>query len=225
MLQESSSNEPKKIRILNEDIYELIAYMHIFINVPKEITTLVYQAHKTKYIYTPFVNPGDHDLILILKGGHRQIEMNLNKDRLSNHSNYFKTILSPLKSGIHTMTIFVRNANAVHDVIASLYNQKKNLGKLPKWEHVLETINYKSYFGMEIIGYSDDMIKLINKNMAPLCDIPYFSEEGFELLLDVAKQVGYSDDIIKLIGKNMPASYDTSNFSKELLDKLANMVQ
>jgi hypothetical protein len=124
MSQESSPNEHKKIRILNADIYELIAYMHIFINVPKEITTLVYQAHKTKYRLTPFMNPGDHDLIIILRNRCEQLKMNVNREILYQSSEYFKVELTKFAKA-NTISVMVMNVYIAHDVIASLYNQKK----------------------------------------------------------------------------------------------------
>jgi WD40 repeat protein len=95
----------------------------------------------------------------------------------------------------------VPNIYISHDVILSFYNQKTNIADYPEWEHLLLSFKCRDFFGIpnnhtllenlevpaagfellldviELVGYNDLTIKLLNKNLPDTYDLSKFPLE------------------------------------------------
>ena len=112
------------------------------------------------------------DLLLTLDDGTKQITMHLHKIILYSSCLYFEKLLTTLKEkNERHITIKVPNAFVSYDIIMSFYCQKTNIGNLPSWQHVLESIKCFDFFGLPF-----DSTLLSNLDIPP---------KNFDSLLDV----------------------------------------
>ena len=147
------------------------------------------------------------DVTLILTDEHREIKLRLHKIVLYSACIYFKKLLTNFKEkDSNEIIIIVPNAYVTYDIIMSFYGQKTNIGNIPKWKHLLESVKCKDYLGLK---YDYFIIKGIR--------VP---EEGFELLLEICELLDYHNDILKTIMKNIPKGYDLRKISIELKRKI-----
>ena len=139
------------------------------------------------------------DLTLTLFDGINEISISAHKNILSVACVYFEKLLTNCKEkNSNNITINVPNTHVSYDIIMSFYHQKTNIGNLPHWKHLLESFKCYDFFGLEmdpkllfdleipsegfelllevieLIGYDEDMIKLINKNIPNEYDLSKF---------------------------------------------------
>ena len=131
------------------------------------------------------------DLLLTLDDGTNQITLNLHKIILYSSCLYFEKLLTMLKEKTENyITIKVPNAFVSYDIIMSFYCQKTNIGNLPTWQHILESVKCHDFFGLPF-----------DSNLLSNLDVP---NEGFELLLSIIELVDCDENVIKTIIKNLP---------------------
>src|ERR1700678_1392603 len=81
------------------------------------------------------------DLVLTLKDDINEITMNLHKIILYVSCCYFEKMLTNCKEkNLDKIIIKVPNVFVTYDIIMSFYHQQTNIGNLPKWKHLLESI-------------------------------------------------------------------------------------
>lgn len=142
------------------------------------------------------------DLTLILSDETMKISVNVHKIILSIANTYFKKLFSTFKEKQQNeITITVSNAHVAYDIIMSFYGQTTNTANLPKWYHALEMYKCRNFFGMEqdirqlnnlvvpeegfetlldvidLIGYNDNTIKMVNKNLPKKYGLTNFPTE------------------------------------------------
>jgi len=152
------------------------------------------------------------DVTIILSDKSHQIIINAHKIILYTTSVYFEKLLTTFKEKHDdVISIEVPNAYIAYDVIMSFYGQQTNLGKLSPNKHLLESIKCKYYFGLDIdesllnginvseedfelfldiidlIGYNERTIKLINKNLPEIYDLSKFPKELLNEMLELSK--------------------------------------
>ena len=152
------------------------------------------------------------DLTLTLIDGTNEITINVHKNILSCACIYFEKLLTNFKEkNSNNITITVPNTHVSYDIIISFYNIKANIGILASWKHLLESYKCYDFFGLdidpkllfdleipaegfellleviELIGYDEDMIKLINKNIPNEYDLSKLPEELLNNMIEVTK--------------------------------------
>ena len=159
------------------------------------------------------------DLTLILKDNKYEITINVHKIILYCVCNYFEKLLTSCREKNETVIIIiVPNAYVSYDIIMRFYNKEKvNAMNYPEWKYQLESYKCHDFFGLEfldtkilfnleipvegiellldvieLIGYNDSTVKLLNKNIPKEYDLSKFSKE----LLDEMYRVGKTYDVI-----------------------------
>jgi len=157
------------------------------------------------------------DLALTLIDDNHQLVLDLHKIILYASCVYFEKLFFNFKEkDANNITIRVPNAFVAHDLIMSFYGQTTNLGQLYKDKHILETIKCYDFLGLEydeslldnnitvleedfellldvvdLVGYDDDTIKLINKNLPKNYDLTKFPKELLIEMLRLAKMYNF----------------------------------
>ena len=145
------------------------------------------------------------DLKLTLQDDHHEITLYVHKIILYSKCVYFEKLLTNCKEKyLDDISISVPNAFVCHDIIMSFYGHSTNIGNLPEWQHLLETIICDDFMG-------------IPNNILKNIDVP---PEGFELLLQAVNIVGYDKEAINIIRKNVPINYDLSKLDEKLVNKI-----
>ena len=161
-------------------------------------------------LYDAFNNEILTDITLILTDEKTEIKVKLHKIILYSSSIYFKKLLTNFKEkNLNEITITVPNAYVTYDIIMTFYGQKTNIGYLPEWKHLLESIKCNDYLGLE-----NDFTLI--KNL----EIP---EKGFELLLAIGALMNYDSDALRTIIKNISKDYDLRKISVELKKKIVKL--
>src|SRR3990172_2553760 len=107
------------------------------------------------------------DLILTLDDGINQITSYFHKIILYSSCIYFEKLLTTFKEkNQYQIKIEVPNAFVAYYIIMSFYHQTTNIGRLPQWQHTLESVKCYDFFGLSV-----DSTLLFN------LDVP---NEGFE---------------------------------------------
>ena len=152
------------------------------------------------------------DLTLTLIDATNEITIDVHKVILSSGCIYFEKLLTNCKEkNSNNITINVPNTYVSYDIIMSFYNQKTNVGDLPAWEHLLESYKCYDFFGLdfgpellfnlevpaegfelllevvELVGYNENMRKLINKNIPDDYDLSNLSKELLINMLEAGK--------------------------------------
>ena len=167
------------------------------------------------------------DLTLTLFDGINKISINVHKNILYSSCIYFEKLLTNCKEkNSNNITINVPNTHLSYDIIMSFYHQKTNIANLPPWKHLLESCKCYDFFGLEmdpkllfdfeipadgfelllevieLIGYDEDMIKLINKNIPDEYDLSKFPKELLINMLEAGRSYhivsGSGDKSIKI---------------------------
>jgi WD40 repeat protein len=171
------------------------------------------------------------DLVLTLANNDQQLILNVHKVILCSECIYFEKLFSNFQEKDYTsITIQVSNIHAAYDVIMSLYGQKTNSGMLSETRHLLEFIKCQNFFGLDfdqslmynieveeedfellldiidLAGYNENMIKIINKNLPEKYDLTKFPKELLDEMLRLDKihyvVSGSSDGPIKIWNNN-----------------------
>ena len=146
------------------------------------------------------------DITLTLIDRNNEITMDLHKIILYSSCIYFEKLLTSCKEKhLNEITIEVPNAFVCYDIIMSFYGQKTNIGNLPGWQHLLESVRCSDFLGLK----SDILLENL--------EIP---NNGFGLLLDVVDIIGYDFDNTNIVVKNLPKDYDLSKLNKDLIKKI-----
>ena len=152
------------------------------------------------------------DLSLILTDDSNKININVHKNILYSSCVYFEKLLTNMKEkDANNIIIHVPNAYIAHDIILSFYNQKTNIANYPVWKYILESVKCYDFFGIEydsnlihdlkipeegfellldvieIVGYNEKTIKLLNKNLPKEYDLSKFPKELLEEMLELEK--------------------------------------
>ena len=167
------------------------------------------------------------DLKLILTDESNTITMLIHKIILFANCTYFEKMLTGYKEAEQNeIVIHVPNAYVAYDIIISFYGKEANYGNLPKWKHILETIICSDFLGIDcdsklleniivpeedfdlllrviqIVGYDEDTIKIINNNMPNNYDLSEFPDELIEHMINYSYSYniasGSSDNSIKI---------------------------
>ena len=158
-------------------------------------------------LYETFNNELFTDITLIITDNTNEITIDLHKVILYSSCIYFKKLLTNFKEKhLNEITIEVPNAFVCYDIIMSFYGQKTNIGNLPKWQHLLESVRCFDFLGLKSEA---DLFKDL--------EIP---SEGFELFLKVIELIDYDDDCINMVIKNLPKDYDLLRLNKNLIKKI-----
>lgn len=134
--------------------------------------------------------------------------MNVHKIILCAHCKYFKILLTSFKDkNSNKIEIKVPNSYIVHDIIMSFYGQNTNSNNLPQWLFELEIARCRDFLGLpiqvpdvpvpakgfgllmdviELVGYNDDTIQKIYKNLPSDYDISKFPNELLERMLQIS---------------------------------------
>jgi WD40 repeat protein len=167
------------------------------------------------------------DLILTLNDRYHQFTIHVNKNILYSSCIYFEKLLTNFKEkNLNEITIGVPNVYVAHDIIMSFYGQKTNSGNLSKSRRLLESIKCYSFLGLDfdemilddmeipeedfellldaidIIGYNEKTIRLINRNVPKDYDLSKFSKELLAEMLRLSTSYniisGSTDHSIKI---------------------------
>ncbi|AZL89300.1 BTB/POZ domain-containing protein,ankyrin repeat protein [Megavirus baoshan] len=142
---------------------------------------------------------------LILEDVKMQITFNVNKKYLSMCGLYFQNILTKFKENfINRIKIIVPNALISYDVIMSLFGEKTNIGNIPEYQHILETIICHDFFCLDI-DYNS-----LNDIVLPFDDL-----NTFNLLIKTLNIINKVDEYIDLIFTYIPKNY---NFNESCCD-------
>ena len=138
---------------------------------------------------------------------------------------------------ICNITINVPNAYICYDVFQSFYKHVTNIHEYPHWYHLLESFKCRDFFGLDIdqslllnldvppegfeklidvidlLGYTNNNIKIINKNLPKEYDLSKFPKELISKMIENAM-----DDII-IIGTNNYATIRVWDVQKNELIK------
>ena len=159
------------------------------------------------YAFHTYKLPSDLELTLV-DDDHNQITLNVHKNILANTAPYFSKLFGfGIEATSDKITINVSNLNIMFDLIMSYYDEKQN--SLPEWKYKLETIKSKIFLGMdydpnllrnikvpeegfeqlinaiEMIGFTDETIKIINNNLPTDYDIAKLSTELINEMINV----------------------------------------
>nr|WBF70711.1 BTB/POZ domain-containing protein [Megavirus caiporensis] len=152
---------------------------------------------------------------LILEDIKTQITLNVNKNKLSLCGPYFQNLLTKFKENfINRIKIIVPNALISYDVIMSLFGDKTNIGNMPEYQHILETIICRDFFCLDIDYNSLNNIILPSNNLIM-----------FNLLIKTLTIINKVDDYIDLIFTNIPKNYNFNESSPNLCDSLDKFSQ
>ena len=162
-------------------------------------------------LYDAFNNEILNDITLTLTDKKTELVVKLHKIILYSSSIYFKKLLTNFKEkDLNEITIIVPNVYVTYDIIMTFYGQKTNIGNLPEWKHLLETIKCKDYLGLKN-----------DYNIIKNIEIP---EYGFELLLEIGGLTNYdNNDLLRTIIRNIPKDYDLRKISAELIKKIVEL--
>jgi WD40 repeat protein len=153
------------------------------------------------------------DLSLILiDPSNNHITIDVNKNILYASCIYFEKLLTNFKEkNSNGITIEVSNAYVMYDIIMTFYNQKTNSGNISADKHLLESIICYNFLGfdfeeflldyievseenfelfllvIDLVGYNDKTIGLINKNIPKNYDLSKLSSELLSEMLSLEK--------------------------------------
>jgi WD40 repeat protein len=152
------------------------------------------------------------DLVLTLHDDTHQLIINVNKNILAASCIYFEKLFTNCKEKtLNNITVEVPNVYVTNDIIMSFYGQEINSGNLSDTRHLLESIKCNNFLGLyydlsllddieipetdfelfldiaDLVGYDDNIIKLINKNLPKEYDLSKFPEELLDEMLDLAQ--------------------------------------
>jgi len=140
-------------------------------------------------LYESFLNNVLTDINIVLADDEREISMQLHKIILYSSCIYFKKLLTNFKEeNSNNITVNVSNAYVAYDMIMLFYGQKTNIGELPEWKHILESVRCYDFFGLKIGKFNPDDLKILRDAMIP--------DDEFELLLHAVEIIGYNTDTI-----------------------------
>lgn len=184
------------------------------------------------------------DFELTFDDGINQIIMKVHRHILYASSPYFRAMFTNfMDSNVKQKTMFVENAHIYHDIIVSFYGQKINSANYPEYKHILESIKCRDFLQLEIdtkilsklivpendfellldiadmIGYNEDIIKVISRNLSINYKIETFPRE-----LQIELHNNLSDDLIVLNSNDCIYFYDkigklVSSYKTELVIK------
>ena len=143
------------------------------------------------------------------------------------------------EKNLNEITLLVPNVFVAYDMIMSFYGQITNSGNLPNWLHQLEMIKCCDFFCLpfeldaifglnvpvegyellldviDIIGYNNETIKLLIKNMPMEYDLKLLPKELLEemLKMETTQKIvsGSSDNSIKIWDANTGNLINTLN--------------
>ncbi|ANB50439.1 hypothetical protein [Powai lake megavirus] len=184
------------------------------------------------------------DFELTFDDGINQIIMKVHRHILYAYSPYFRAMFTNfMDSNVKQKTMFVKNAHIYHDIIVSFYGQKINSANYPEHKHILESIKCRDFLQLEIdtkilyklivpendfelllevadmIGYNEDIINAISRNLSINYKIEIFPRE-----LQIELHNNLSDDLIALNSNDCIYFYDkigklVSSYRTELVIK------
>lgn len=141
------------------------------------------------------------DLELTINDGVNKFVINVHKIILYSSCVYFEKSLTFGKNHSNSIEILVPNAFVVYDIIMSFYGQKINSGNYPEWKIYLESYRCRDFLGLDIdisdirniiipeegfellldiiesIGYNNETIRLLIKNLPEKYDLNKFPKE------------------------------------------------
>ncbi|AZL89522.1 BTB/POZ domain-containing protein [Megavirus baoshan] len=182
------------------------------------------------------------DFELTLEDGTNQMTIKLHRHILYASSPYFRAMFTNfMDSNTKQKTMFVPNAHIYHDTIVSFYGQKINSANYPEYKYILESIKCRDFLQLEIntkilsklivpendfellldiadmIGYHEDIIKAISRNLSIDHKIETFPRE-----LQIELHNNLSDDLIVLNSNDCIYFYDkTGKFISSYKTELA----
>jgi WD40 repeat protein len=145
------------------------------------------------------------DVSLTLIDKSHSVTFDAHKAILSASCLYFEKLFTVLKEkDLNSITIEVPNAHVAYDMIMLFYGQKSNLGMLSVTKHLLESLRCYYFFGLDfdqsflddidvfmdivdMIGYDERIIRLINKNLPETYDLSKFPKELLDEMLSMAE--------------------------------------
>ena len=159
------------------------------------------------YAFHTYKLPSDLELTLV-DGNNNQMTLNVHKNILANTAPYFSKLFGfGVEATSDKITINVSNLNIMFDLIMSFYDKKQN--NLPEWKYKLEMIKSKFFLGLdydpnllanikvpeegfeqlinaiEMIGFTDENVKLINNNLPQDYDITKLSAELINQMIEI----------------------------------------
>ncbi|AVL94425.1 putative BTB/POZ domain-containing protein [Moumouvirus australiensis] len=141
------------------------------------------------------------DLELTINDSVNKLVVNVHKIILYSSCIYFEKILTFGKNYPNNIEILVPNTFVIYDIIMSFYKQKTNSGNYPEWKNYLESYRCHDFLGLkfdisgirhlivpeegfellldiiELIGYTDETIRLLIKNLPEKYDLKKFPKE------------------------------------------------
>ncbi|AVL93882.1 putative BTB/POZ domain-containing protein [Megavirus vitis] len=152
---------------------------------------------------------------LILEDIKIQITFSLNKIDLIICGSYFENLLTKFKENfIKRIKIIVPNAFVSYDVIMSLLGKKTNIGNIPDYQHILETIICRNFFCLDI-DYN-----FLNNIILPIDDLIMFN-----LLIKTLTVINKVDDYIDLIFTYVPKNYNFNESHYDFLNTFTKFSQ
>jgi hypothetical protein len=150
------------------------------------------------------------DATLILTDNHNEIKVDVHKSILFISSTYFNKLLVGFREQ-HAKQISIRvsNTSVAHDILASFYGQTIISGDLATWRYALEYIICCDYWGLDCdrfqidnleippecfdefidlidpFGYTEEIIKLIIRNLPQDYDLAKFPAELIHMMLEL----------------------------------------
>ncbi|ANB51000.1 putative BTB/POZ domain-containing protein [Powai lake megavirus] len=151
-----------------------------------------------------------NDLTIILKDDYdNHIPVSVNRESLSNLSDYFNNLLTKYAEKDHNMiTVYVPHAVISAEIISICDLDFKYNGFVvfkKNWKYWLELAKCYDYFGIE---FDNDIINELRTLIIP--------PKGFDLLIDLAETLNYQYLIPTLI-RNLPDNFNLTNLSNKLL--------
>ncbi|AKI80633.1 putative BTB/POZ domain-containing protein [Acanthamoeba polyphaga mimivirus] len=151
------------------------------------------------------------DLELTINDGVNKLVTNVHKIILYSSCVYFEKLLTFGENYPNSIEILVPNTFVVYDIIMSFYGQKINSGNYPEWKIYLESYRCRDFLGLELdisdikhlivpeegfellldiielIGYNNETIRLLIKNLPEKYDLNKFPKELLSKILKLSQ--------------------------------------